>query len=50
MNTQSRETWLAAHEVALRAIPVLLAKGMLQHAADLHRRAQQFLQLAERTN
>lgn len=42
----SAASWKAAQIAAERAIPVLMAKGMLQHAAALARRARQFAERA----
>lgn len=42
----SRESWKAAQLAAERAIPVLMAKGLLQEAARLSRKAKQFAEKA----
>lgn len=44
----SSEAWLAANKAAVQAIPILLQKELLQHAAELSRRATQFEELARK--
>jgi|GEM_PF-4914012 len=42
----SRAVWQAAHNAATRALPHLLARGLLEDAARLSRRARQFAERA----
>lgn len=42
MPALSPQSWQAAHAAAMRAIPVLVAKGLHEAAALLARRARQF--------
>lgn len=42
----SPPAWLAAHEAAERCIPRLMARGLIEHAANLARRSKQFAERA----
>lgn len=44
---QSSATWLAAHEAAERAIPILMAKARTSDAVYLARRSKEFLRRSQ---